>query len=69
MTNKKDHTEQDIRTKYITPAIVDAGWDLQRQIREEKYFSDGRIRVRGSVAKQEKVNERLVKGFWRGCHE
>lgn len=53
MANKRDLTEADIRTKYITPSLVDAGWDLHKQIREETYFTDGRIRVRGSVAKRE----------------
>ena len=50
---KSGLTETDIRTKYITPALVDAGWDLQKQIREEKYFTDGRIRVRGAMAKRD----------------
>ncbi len=51
---KSGLTEADIRTKYITPAIKNAGWDVNKQIREEKYFTDGRIRVRGSVAKRDK---------------
>ena len=46
---KKDLNERDIRTKYITPALVNAGWDLQTQIREEVYFTDGRIYVRGNM--------------------
>jgi type I restriction enzyme, R subunit len=50
---KSGMTEADIRTKYITPALQNAGWDLHKQIREEKYFTDGRIRVRGSVARRE----------------
>ena len=50
---KSGLTEADIRTKYITPALQNAGWDLHKQIREEKYFTDGRIRVRGSVAKRD----------------
>jgi type I restriction enzyme R subunit len=29
MTNKKDLSERDICTKYITPAIIAAGWDYQ----------------------------------------
>jgi type I restriction enzyme R subunit len=32
--NKKDLTEQEIRTQYITPAIQAAGWQ-GLQIREE----------------------------------
>lgn len=41
--------ERDICTKYITPAIVNAGWDIKRQIREEVTFTDGRVIVRGNV--------------------
>ncbi len=44
--NKKDLSERDICTKYITPALVQSGWDLQKQIREEVSFTDGRIIVR-----------------------
>ena len=45
--NKKELTERDICTKYITPAIVTAGWDLRRQIREEVFFTNGKIIVKG----------------------
>ena len=45
--SKKSLSERDICTKYITPAIVNAGWDVKRQIREEVSFTDGRIIVRG----------------------
>ncbi len=45
--NKKSLSERDIRTKYITPALVRAGWDLHTQMREEVYFTDGRIDVGG----------------------
>lgn len=37
--NKKQMSEQDIRTKYITPAILAAGWDRDLQIREEVSFT------------------------------
>ncbi len=47
--NKKTLSEQDIRTKYITPALVDVGWDIVDQIREEVTFTDGRIYVRGKI--------------------
>ena len=40
--NKKDLTEQEIRTRYITPALRDAGW-AANQIREELYLTDGQI--------------------------
>lgn len=47
--DKKSLSERDICTKYITPAITQAGWDLQKQIREEVTFTAGRIRVRGKL--------------------
>ncbi len=50
--NKKDLTETDIRTKFITPAIVGANgekWNLMTQIREEAYFTKGRVIVRGKT--------------------
>src|SRR3989339_544988 len=47
--DKKQMSEQDIRSKFITPAIVKAGWDLQSQIREEVAFTDGRIIVSGKT--------------------
>ena len=45
--NKKALSERDICTKYITPAIKKAGWDTISQMREEFYFTDGRIQVQG----------------------
>ena len=42
-------TERDICTKYITPAVLNAGWDLHTQIREEVSFTKGRIIVRGKL--------------------
>ena len=45
--SKKSLTETDICTKYITPAIVNAGWDLRNQIRQEVYFTNGRIIIKG----------------------
>lgn len=41
-----DLSERDICTKFITPAIVKAGWDVHSQIREEVGFTKGRIIVR-----------------------
>lgn len=46
---KKRLTEQEIRSRYITPAITAAGWDLHTQIREEFKVTAGRIIVRGAV--------------------
>jgi type I restriction enzyme, R subunit len=46
--NKMSLTERDICTKFVTPALVAAGWDLQSQLREEVTFTAGRVIVRGS---------------------
>jgi len=47
MTSKKELSERDICTQFILPALVKAGWDVQKQVREEVYFTDGRIFVKG----------------------
>ncbi len=46
---KKSLTERDICTQYITLAIVKAGWDLHRQVREEVSFTAEKIIVRGKL--------------------
>lgn len=47
--NKKALSERDICTKFITPALKQAGWDIQTQVREEVSFTKGRIIVRGKM--------------------
>ena len=47
--NKSALSERDICTKFITPHLIAAGWDLQTQVREEVGFTDGRIYVRGRL--------------------
>ena len=47
--DKKSLSERDICTKFITPALQKAGWDLQKQILEEVFFTDGKIYVRGKL--------------------
>ena len=49
MIDKKQLSERDICTKFITPAIDKAGWDITSQVREEVSFTDGKIYVRGSL--------------------
>ncbi len=41
--NKKALSERDICTKFITPALVGAGWDILTQVREEVGFTKGRV--------------------------
>lgn len=48
MPAKKELSERDICTKYITPAIEKAGWNIKTQLREEVTFTDGRIIVQGT---------------------
>lgn len=47
--DKKSLSERDICSKFITPAIVKAGWDKFSQILEEVSFTDGKIYVRGKL--------------------
>lgn len=47
--DKKKLSERDICTKFIHPAIVQAGWDSQTQVREEVTFTAGRVIVRGKL--------------------
>jgi type I restriction enzyme R subunit len=47
--DKKSLSERDICTKFIAPAIAQAGWDIQKQVREEVSFTKGRIIVRGKL--------------------
>ena len=50
--NKKELTEADIRTKFITPALVGPNggkWNVMTQLREEIYFTKGRVIVRGKT--------------------
>lgn len=49
-SNKKSLSEQDICSKYILPAVIKAGWDLHKQIREQLTFTAGRIIVKGKFA-------------------
>ena len=50
--NKKKLSERDICSKFITPALQRAGWDLFKQIREEVSFTEGRIIDRGRLHKR-----------------
>lgn len=47
--DKRALSERDICTKFITPALRQAGWDEMLQIREEVPFTKGRIIVRGKL--------------------
>lgn len=45
---KKNLKEQEIRTLFITPALKEKGWEVMKNMREEFYFTDGRIIIAGN---------------------
>jgi len=47
-------SERDICSKFITPALTAAGWNLHTQIREEVSLTAGRIIVRGKLTSRGK---------------
>ncbi len=53
--NKAKLTETDIITKFILPAVKEAGWDDLTQIRQEVKLRDGKVVVRGQMAARKKV--------------
>ena len=53
--DKRTLSERDICTKFITPALRQAGWDEMLQIREEVSFTKGRILVRGKLVTRGKA--------------
>jgi len=55
--DKKSLTERDICTKFILPAVKGAGWDEMLQVREEVYFTKGRIIVRGKLVTRGKAKK------------
>jgi len=51
---KKNLSERDICSKFITPAIICAGWDQHHHIREEVYVTNGRVLVKGNSVSRAK---------------
>lgn len=47
--DKDQLSERDVCTKFITPALLQAGWQ-QHEFREEVQLTDGRVVVRGNLA-------------------
>jgi type I restriction enzyme R subunit len=47
--DKKTLSERDVCTKFITPALAKAGWDLLMQVRENVHLTKGRVIVRGKL--------------------
>src|SRR2546421_4567391 len=55
--DKRVLSERDIYTKFILPAVKRAGWDEMLQVREEVYFTKGRIIVRGKLVTRGKAKK------------
>jgi type I restriction enzyme R subunit len=53
--DKRALSERDICTKFITPAIVARGWDVQVQVRENVHLTKGRVIVRGKLVTRGKA--------------
>ena len=43
-------SERDICTKYITPALINSWWNIEKQVREEVSFTDWKIEIRWKKA-------------------
>lgn len=46
--DKKNLKEQEIRTLFITPALKAKEWEVLKNMREEYYFTDGRVIIVGN---------------------
>ena len=53
--DKKQFSETDIISKFILPAVEDAGWDKMTQIRQEVKLRDGKVIVRGQMGMRKTV--------------
>ena len=58
--NKKELSERDICSKYITPALQQSGWDLMNQVREEVTFTAGKIYIKGKKHARGKKKEQTI---------
>lgn len=66
--DKKALTERDICTKFITPALVGSDgtkWNVMTQLREEYYFTKGRVIVRGRTVKRGEAKKADYLLFYR----
>lgn len=50
-------TEEDVKTRYITPALTSKGWTLdqlrmEKAIRKDSQFTDGKVIIKGKTARR-----------------
>jgi len=57
---KKELSEADIKAKFITPALRDAGWDEMTQIRREVTLTPGPVIVRGNLSSRNKKKKKFA---------
>lgn len=57
---KKQLSEADIKEKFITPAIVKAGWDEMTQIHREVTLTPGPVVVRGNMSSRNKKKKKFA---------
>ncbi len=57
---KKELSESDIKAKFITPAVVSAGWDEMTQIRREVTLTPGPVVVRGNLSSRNKKKKKFA---------
>jgi len=57
---KKELSESDIKAKFITPAIVQAGWNEITQIRREVTLTPGPVVVRGNLSSRNKKKKKFA---------
>ncbi|KGO94687.1 EcoAI/FtnUII family type I restriction enzme subunit R [Flavobacterium subsaxonicum] len=60
MVNKKELSERDIENIFITPAIINAGWDLHKQIRQNVTLTPGPVIVRGEMSARNKKKKKFA---------
>jgi type I restriction enzyme R subunit len=57
---KKELSESDIKAKFITPAILDAGWDEMTQLRREVTLTPGPVIVRGNLSSRNSKRKKFA---------
>jgi type I restriction enzyme R subunit len=57
---KQELSESDIRAKFVTPALIDAGWDEMTQIRREVTLTPGPVIVRGNMSSRNKKKKKFA---------
>ena len=57
---KKQLSEADIKAKFITPAIIKAGWSEMTQIRREVTLTPGPVIVRGNLSSRNKKKKKFA---------